>query len=286
MKSYNNVDMKGRLHNYALERKEGKKGEAISGVVTVEVDEDGTTADMRFYAYPVYNNGKPNKTFGILESMLAGNYKTVVDDGPDADWIEMTGSVDVSYFVGRNASADDDLIRSQKIRGSFINPNKNQKYNNRWKLDFLITAIREIEEDEEKNLPRFVRVIGYLVDDYNKRVMDVVFQARNEKAMSYILGLDASAEVPYFVSTWGELLRVVRTVTRENAFGDAETDEYNSVQWVITGMAPTPYDFGDEAVMTFDQLTEFKAKMEEFKQEQRDKDSGGEGGGKDKDLDF
>lgn len=95
--------------------------------------------------------------------------------------------------------------------------------------------------------------------------------------MNYLLGLEASAEVPYFVSTWGELATIKRVVTRENAFGENETDEYNSTQWVITGMSPEPYDFGDESAMTFDQFAEFKAKMEEFKQAERDKGDGDNG---------
>lgn len=289
MKSYNNVDMKGRLHNYALELKETDKGEAISGTVTVEVDEDGTLATARFYARPKYNSGKVNKTYGVLEDMMAGNYQTVADDGPDADWIAMTGNIDVSYFVGRNNSnSDDDLVRSQKIRGGFLNPNRKQEYTNKWKLDFIITKIVEVDEDMERKLPRLVRVIGLLVDDYNGVVKEVVVQARAEKAMDYIAGLSASDDAPYFVSTWGSLTRITRTVTRENAFGDAEVDEYESVQWVITGMNPEPYDISDENVLGDEKLQEFKDALETLKQDERDKDGDGDSAttGSGKDLAF
>ena len=201
----------------------------------------------------------------------------------------LTGSIDVSYFVSRNATADDDLARAQKLRGGFINPNKDKKYSNKWKLDMLITAVKEVEADEEKKLPRFVRVNGYLIDDYNKMVKEVQFQARSEGAMNYILGIEPSYDNPYFVSTWGQILKVSRLVVRKNAFGEDEQDEYSSTQWVVTGMNPDPYDFGDEAAISTDTYEEFRAALDEHKQAQRDKDNDsgdGAGAGKQQELAF
>lgn len=286
MKSYNALDMKGRLYSYALEEKENDKGTAITGDVVLEVDEDGTTVTVRFFAYPTYNNGKVNKTHGILDDMMAGNMKTVTDDGDEAEWIALTGSIDVSYFVARNSN-DDELARAQKLRGGFINPNKEKKYSNKWKLDFLMTGVKEIEADEEKQLERFVRATGFLIDDYNKRVMEVQFQARTEGAMNYLLGLEPSYEMPHFASTWGKVVKMARLVTRKNAFGEDETDEYSSTQWVITGMNPEPYNFGDEVAISTDTYEEYRAALDEYKEAQRDKDGGGgSGGGGKKELAF
>lgn len=285
MKTYNALDMKGRLYNYALQVINTEKGEAISGDVSLEVDADGTVVTVRYFGYPTYSTGKTNKTYGILDDMMAGNYKTVVDNGEDADWLSLTGSIDVSYFVGRNTD-DGELARAQKFRGAFINPNKEKRYNNKWKLDMLITKITEVDADEEKHLPRFVRVSGFLVDDYNNRVMEVSFQARSEGAMNYILGLEASYDQPYYVSTWGQILKVSRLVVRKNAFGEDETEEYNSAQWVITGMNPEPYEWGEEKIMTDDQYQELRDNLEAHKQEQADKDGGSGEGKKKPDLAF
>lgn len=286
MKNYNNIDMKGRLYNYALEEIENDKGTAIAGEVTVEVDDEGTTVAVRFFAYPTFNNGKTNKTYGILEDMMAGKMKSVTEDGDEAEWIALTGSIDVSYFVARN-STDDELARAQKLRGAFINPNKDKKYSNKWKLDLLMTNVKDVEADEEKHLDRFVKVTGYLIDDYNKRVMEVQFQARTEGAMNYIIGLEPSYEAPHFASTWGKVAKLSRLVVRKNAFGEDETDEYASTQWVITGMNPEPYAFGDEATITVDTYTEFREALDEHKEAQKnkDEDGGGSGSGK-KELAF
>ena len=46
MRTYNAIDMKGRLFNYNLEVKDFDKGEAITGTVSLEVDDKGTVVDI------------------------------------------------------------------------------------------------------------------------------------------------------------------------------------------------------------------------------------------------
>lgn len=270
-KTYNGLDMKGRLFSYNLETKEHEeKGEGIIGSVTLEVDEKGTTVELRLMPqYPVFNSGKPNKTHGILEDMMAGNYNTVVDNGDDADWFSMTGSIDVSYFLPKNARVDDDLARAQKCRLGFINPNQKKEYCNKWKLDTLITDVKDIEADVEKELPRYVQVSGYLIDSYRERLMEVVFQARSENAMNYILSLPVSDEAPHYVSTWGEIMRIERTVVNKNAFGEDEETKYNSSAWVITGMNPNAYMVGDESGITLEDYANLKNELNAHKEEQK-----------------
>ena len=275
MKTYNNIDMKGRLYSYSLEEKDTDKGTAITGDVTLMVDADGTQVTSRFYATPTYSSGKPNRTYGVLEDMMAGNYKTVVDDGDDADWFGVSGNIDVSYFPPRDGAVKDveDLARSQKIRGSFLNANKDHKYANKWKLDMLICRIDDVEPDEEKNIPHYVRVGGYLIDDYRERVMGVQFQARKDAAMNYILGLTASYDNPYYVSIWGELAKITRTIVRKNAFGEDEHDSYDSTVWAITGMSPDAYDFGDESAMTVDEYNKLRDNLDEYRKERMENDN-------------
>ena len=270
-KTYNAIDMKGRLYNYKLEIIQTEKGEAISGEVELEVDENGTRVSARFFGYPTYNSGKPNKTYVILDDMLAGDYKTVVDNGEDADWLGMSGSIEVGYFVAKNANTDDGIVRSQKIRGNFINPNGKKEYSNKWKLDMIITEVIDVDANEERQLPRYVKTNGYFVDDYNERVMWVEFQARSEAAMNYIIGLDPSIETPYYVPVWGSISSIKRVVITESAFGDPKIEEYNNTAWEITGMQTSPYDWNDEATMTDEQFEEYRAALAEFKEAQKKK---------------
>lgn len=268
MKSYNGIDMKGRLYDYALESRDTDNGEAIMGTVTVEVDPNGTLATIRFYARPKYNNGKPNRTYNILDEMIAGNYQTVVNDGDEADWIAVTGNIDVNYFVGRQgAKTVDDMASAQQLRGVFINANNKKEYFNRWKMDVLITGVADVEANPEKGYDRYANVSGYLVDDYNERLANVHFDARKEAAINYLTGLTCSTKEPVFTSAWGQLLKVSTKKVNKNVFGAGEDDdvrETENTRWVVTGMGE-PYNFGDEADMSVETYEEFRKNLADFK---------------------
>ena len=270
MQSYNNVSMMGKLYNYKLEERQGDNGSYIFGTVTLEVDDKGTRVDAQFFATPTYKSGKPNRTYTVLEEMLSGNYNTVVDNGDECDWFDFSGaSIDSSYFASQREQGE--VASAQRIRGAFINANRSHKFGNKWKLDFVITQIQDVEADEEKHYPRYVKVSGYSVNDYAGRVDEVRFQARDEAAMNYISGLTATPNEPYFVSTWGEIRNVISTSVTKNAFGEDEVREYTNTQWVITGMAPDCYEM-------FEEYPAFKAELEKTKAAALEASSTAEGG--------
>lgn len=270
MKSYNQIDMRGKIYSHALEERDTGKGPAIMGTVTLQVDEQGTTVEGRFYANQTYSSGSPNRTYGVLEDLMNGEYKTVLDDGQEeADWLSMTGNIDVSYFKGRDGAAKsvDDLARSQKIRGSFLNANKKHEYKNRWNCDMYITKIDDVEADEERGIDRFVRVRGYVVDEFREMLNEVAFEAHSPAAMNYILGITASIDQPYAVKMWGSRDVVTMKSVKKNAFDEDEINEYEVNKWTITGMDPDAYPFGDESVMTVDNWKEFMGNLNNHKEE-------------------
>ena len=279
MKTFNQINMDGMLYNYKLEIVDTQKGEAISGDVTVQVDAEGTTATLRYFAYPTYNNGKENRTFGILKDMLDGKYKTVTENGDDADWIALSGSIDSSYFMPQGQNDIEEMACAQKARGSFINANQKKQYRNSWKLDMLITDIQMVDADEEKGLDAYLKVNGYWIDDYRDLIKFVKLQARTEAAMAYISGLEASQNHPYYVNVRGGMAKVDRVVVRKNAFGEDEKEIYSSTCWQIGAMDPEPYDFYDEAIMGEAKYKELKDNLEEhkkeaFKKSQEESDNG------------
>lgn len=279
MKTYNAIDMKGRLYSHNLEVKDFDKGEAITGTVSLEVDKNGTVVDISVFARPTFNSGKKNSTYDALDNMMAGNTKCVVNDGDEADWLSMTGSIDVSYYPAKNGGGDEEfgLSRGQRIRGAFINQNKKHEYRNRWTMDLMITQVTEVEADEEKNLPRMARVNGYFIDDYNKRLMEASFQARKPAAIDYLLGLPVSFDAPYFCSVWGEQQIVKRVVVKKSAFGDDEIKEFDNKSWVITGMSTDPYEFGDKSAITQEEFDAYKKALHDFKAEKASDSADDEG---------
>lgn len=277
MKTYNNIEMKGRLYSHNLEVKDFDKGEAITGTITLEVDKNGTTVDIQMFARPTYNSGKKNNTYTVLDDIMAGNYRMVTTDGDEAEWLAVTGNLDVSYYPARNGGGDEEfgLSRGMRLRGAFINQNRKQEYKNRWTLDMLITQVVEVEADTEKNLPRMARVNGYFVDDYNQRLMEVGFQARKAGAIDYLLGLPASFETPYYVSIWGERQITKRAVVKKNAFGEDEVKEFDNATWAVTGMSTDPYTFGED--ITTDEYEKLKKALHDHKAEIAAKDDEDEG---------
>ena len=269
MKSYNAIDMKGRLYDYNLEARDTDKGEVIVGTVTLEVDEKGTQATIRFYARPKYNSGKTNRTYTVLDEIMAGNYKTVVTHGEDADWLGATGNIDVSYFIGREgAKTPEEMNSGMQLRGGFLNANNKKEYANKWKLDLLITGVTEVEADPERGFDRYARVNGYCVDSYNERVMNVAFDARTDAAINYVLGLTCSAKEPVFFPAWGCLLKVGTRRVQKNVFGDGGDDvvESERTRWVLTGLGEQ-YNFGDEADMSVEDYETYRKNLADHKAE-------------------
>lgn len=278
MKSYNKVELKGRIHNFSLEEKDTEKGTAITGTVTLQVNEAGTCVDVRFYALPKYNSGKTNRTYSVLEDMLAGNYKTVVNDADEADWLAIDANIDIDYYVGRDGAKDiDEMSRSQRVRGSFINANKSHEYSNVWKCDMLITRIEDVEEVPEKGFPHKVRMHGFIVDDYNERLMGVRFEAMDQAPMNHLLGLSVSKDNPLYTSVKGEFRMVKTLQIQEGAFGEDEKREFEKVFWVMTWMPRNTYEFGDD--ITVEDYNAYMTACDEYKQEKlnKSKDAGDEG---------
>ena len=225
------------------------------------------------FAYPTFKNGKANRQYEIMAEMIAGNYKTVVANGDSATWVNITGSFDTSYFMPRGEKDIDNMACSQRMRGAFINnyTSSKKEYKNSWNVDMLITNVRSVDADEEKGLAAYVEVKGYWIDDYNERVADLKLQARDEAAMAYISGLEASKDVPYYVNVRGGLRKVERVSIRKNAFGEDEKETYSSTQYVITAMDPDPYDFYDDSIMGEAAYKELVDSLETFKREQFEK---------------
>lgn len=277
MKSYNKVTLKGRLNSYELSVYNGDKGDAIRGRVGIEVDKDGTVVNVEVFAYPTYSSGKRNRSYGFLEEMLNGEMVTVENlrENPDLTpaWLAIDGNIDISYFVGKEgAKSADDVMRSQKIRGSFINPNNKHEYFNEWAVDMLVTATHEYDADAERNTPNYLTFSGYFVDTFRNSLLGVSFDARDtgapsdSGAMNFIRSLDGnvSESMPFFSQVRGDF-RTVKTIkVAEGFFGEDRTTENNSVYWVVNWISKNVYTFGED--IEIDKYNDFKAELEDIKQ--------------------
>ena len=83
--------------------------------------------------------------------------------------------------------------------------------------------------------------------------------------------IDASPANPVFTKVWGKVVNetIVTHITEESAFGEPVVKEVkkNKRDWVLTGMAVSPYEFDDETSITAQELKDAIAAREVYKAE-------------------
>ena len=127
----------------------------------------------------------------------------------------------------------------------------------------LITQVTEVEANEEKKIPEHVVLRGAIFD-FRGAIKPLDFVVKNEQGMKWFLDQDISPQEPMFTKVWGNIDCTVRIeqITEESAFGEAAVREVRRgrKEWVVTGTAKVPYDFGDEGVLTAEEV---QTKMQE-----------------------
>lgn len=272
MKLKNECHIEGYLYEHALEKKvSGEKSknpgtEFISGTISIATDEDILNVVPIHFTYvtALTGAGKPNATFVTLSNIIDGTYDTVMNGGKDnAAKIRVDSAIGLNEFYS-DRNGQEELISAKRNEGGFVHLvtdglAEDVRNRNTFKCDMLITNVRHIDADEEKNLPEKAIIKGAIFD-FRKSLLPVEFTAVNPGAINYFEGLDASNANPVFTQIWGRQVSetVVRTITEESAFGDALVREVksNHKDWVITGARPEPYVWDDESTLTAAEVNE------------------------------
>ena len=272
MKVKNECHIEGYLYEHNLEKKvSGEKSknpgtEFISGTISIATDEDILNIVPIHFTYvtALTSSGKPNATFATLSNIVDGTYDTVMNSGKDnAAKIRVDSAIGLNEFYS-DRNGQEELVSTKRNEGGFVHLVTDGlvddiKNRNTFKCDMLITNVRHIDADEEKNLPEKAIVRGAIFD-FRKSLLPVEFTAVNPSAINYFEGLDASNSNPVFTQIWGRQVSetVVRTITEESAFGDPHVREVksNRKDWVITGARPEPYEWDDESTLTAAEVNE------------------------------
>ena len=272
MKVKNECHIEGYLYEHNLEKKvSGEKSknpgtEFISGTISIATDEDILNIVPIHFTYvtALTASGKPNATFATLSNIVDGTYDTVMNGGKDnAAKIRVDSAIGLNEFYS-DRNGQEELVSTKRNEGGFVHLVTDGlvddvKNRNTFKCDMLITNVRHIDADEEKNLPEKAIVRGAIFD-FRKSLLPVEFTAVNPGAINYFEGLDASNSNPVFTQIWGRQVSetVVRTITEESAFGDPHVREVksNRKDWVITGARPEPYEWDDESTLTAAEVNE------------------------------
>lgn len=229
----------------------------IAGDLDIAVDENGLNVITVHYTYvtETTKTGKVNNTFTTLKRIIDNPDKTWINGGKDnAFKVQCTGvSVAVNDFIagdGTKVAA----IRNENGFCNFVTALSPENERNTFTTDMLITKVTHIDADPERNINDDYTNVSGCVFGWGPTIVPVSFVVRNPNGMKFFEDLDLTPSEPVFTKVWGKINCMTIKVERkeESAFGEAavQTYERKSREYVITGTSKVPYDFGDEEVLT------------------------------------
>ena len=267
----NKTHIEGVLYEHDLQlRTTGEKSknpgtEFIMGTVSIATNNDMTNIVPVHFTYVTATTakGNANSTFTILKKIINGDLATMMDKGAEAAAkLRIDSAIGLNEFYS-DRSGKEELVSAKRNEGGFIHEAStlaaDENLRNTFEVDMLITNVREIDADPEKDLPAKGIVKGAIFD-FRKSLLPVEFSVTNPNAISYFVGLGASAKEPVFTRVKGAQISetIVRKVTEESAFGEALVREVRTPHkdWVITGARPEPYVWDDESTLTAAEVNE------------------------------
>jgi hypothetical protein len=267
-KMINSEKIEGRLytHNLTIKQVQNKESknygtDFISGTVDIATDEELLNVIQVHFTYvtETTSSGKVNQTYVNLKKIIEGA-KTVVSDGPEE---AMKLKIDTALALNDFYNNNGDLVSTKVNEGGFVTILNGElspeEERNTFTVDMLITSVIRTEADPEKNIEKDYLTVKGAIFNFRNNLLPVDFKVTNEQGMEYFESLDASQSNPVFTKLWGKIksANIVNEVKEDTAFGEAAVRTYTKKvkEWVITGSAKEPYDFGDESVLTADELT-------------------------------
>jgi len=266
-KMINSERVEGRIYQHNLVKKTVQNSasanfgkEFISGNLEIAVDEEGFNIIPVHFTYVVEttSSGSKNSTYTNLDKII-NEGKTWMANGKD----EATKvRVDTALAVNDFYTQDDRLVSTKVNEGGFVTFVQElcaENERNTFATDMLITNTVRIEPDPEKNINEESLVVKGAIFNFRNALLPVDFVVKNKEGMDYFEGLGATNSDPVFTKVWGRINcnSISREEREETAFGEesVRTIERKVREWVIMGTSKVPYDFGDESVLTAEEVT-------------------------------
>lgn len=265
-KNVNTEHIEGRIYQHDLELKEVKNQSSanfgkkyIGGSIEVAVDEAGMNVipvNFTFVTETTSKGGK-NKTYAELMKIIESG-KTWITDGPEA---ATKVSIDTALALNDFVASDDTMVSQMVNQGGFVSvvgELKEEGVRNTFRTDILITNVTRVEANPERFIDADYVAVRGAVFDFRNSLLPVEFVVKNPGGMKYFEDLDVTSAQPVYTQVWGRINFTTISVeeTTESAFGEAAVNVRNRKvrEWVITGASKVPYDFGDEKVMTEEEV--------------------------------
>lgn len=275
----NRTHIEGYLYEHDLQLREAGPNSKnpgtkfIMGTISIATDDAMTNIVPIHFTYvtATTSKGNANATFTVLNQIIDGTLGSVMANGADyAAKVRVDSAIGLNEFYS-DRSGQEELVSVKRNEGGFVHiaPTiaEDEKARNTFEADILITNVRVVDADPERNLPEKAVIKGAIFD-FRKALLPVEFSAINPNAISYFEGLGASAKEPVFTRVKGRQVSetVTRTITEESAFGEASVREVtsNRKDWVINWAQTDPYVWDDDDTITAAELTEAMAQREVY----------------------
>lgn len=262
-KIINLTHIEGLVYDHKLERKvTGEKSknpgtEFINGTLNIATDDAHLNVVPVHFSYvtPTTSKGGANATFNALARIIDENASIVKVGAENAMKVRIDSAIGLNEFF--SDLKDEKPVSGKRNEGGFVHIvnelDEDEKKRSYFETDMLITNVREVEANPEREQPAKVIVGGYTFD-FRNAILPVEYSVMNENGMKYFLRLDCSMANPTFTKVWGrQVSQTVKTsITEESAFGEdaVRTRETSHRDFVITGTSKVPYVWDDESSIT------------------------------------
>lgn len=265
-KMINTEHIEGRVYQHTLAVKTvqnqasanfGK--EFISGNLEIAIDEEGLNVIPVHFTYVTETTGAGNKnaTFTNLKRIIDGG-KTWITDGKD-DALKV--KVDTALALNDFYTRDDELVSTKVNEGGFVSIITelcNESERNTFTTDMVITNVVRVDANPERQTDEYVSVRGAIFN-FRGDLLPMDFAVKHADGMKYFENLGVTPAEPVFTKIWGKINcgTISTEIKEDSAFGESSVRTYERKvrEWAITGTSTVPYDFGDEKVLTSDELT-------------------------------
>jgi hypothetical protein len=265
----NTEKIQGYVYQHSLEEKTVKNENSpnygkpfINGNLDVAVDEEGLNVITVHFSFvtEITKSGKRNSTYQNLKRIIDED-KTWIECGKEeALKVDINTALDLNDFYNQN----DELVSAKRNEGGFVSIVNNlidETERNRFNVDMLITSTKLTEADEEKNIKEPFLTLRGAIFNFRNDLLPTEFVVKNPSGIEYFENMGISNSNPLYTQLWGKIMSTTSTITlkgEETAFGGeaaVRTIERKTKEWIVTQAAKNPYDFGDEGVLTVDELT-------------------------------
>lgn len=269
-KPQNSERIEGRIYQHDLAIKQVQNHDSdnygkdfIAGNIEVATDENCLNVIKVHFTYvtPTTKSGAENRTYSVLKKIYDEN-KTISSVGKDE---AMKVRIDTALALNDFYNQNDELVSAKTNEGGFvtiISELGEEKERNRFTVDMVITGVNHVDKDDDKKVEEHAIVRGAIFN-FRNDLLPVEFKVKNPDGMKYFEDLGATNAEPVYTKVWGDIIsETIETKQEvESAFGEAAVRTYknSNKEWVITGTAKVPYEFGDESVLTADELTKAAA---------------------------